>query len=111
MTKLPLPLDAGEPSPGRASSTVAEAAEQLQVCERTVRRAIRRRGAARCPRPRHEARARLVAAATTPRAGSAPTETLEDLLARLRRVPAEAAAAGGCPHRRGTRGAQSAARA
>ena len=42
MTQLPLPFDAGEP--GRASSptflTIAEAAEQLQVCERTVRRAI-----------------------------------------------------------------------
>ena len=41
MTQLPLPFDAGEPDHGpRTFLTIAEAAEQLQVCERTVRRAI-----------------------------------------------------------------------
>lgn len=38
MTQLPLPFD--EPDHGPAFLTIAEAAEQLQVCERTVRRAI-----------------------------------------------------------------------
>ena len=40
MTQLPLPFDAGEPDRGPAFLTIAEAAKQLQVCERTVRRAI-----------------------------------------------------------------------
>jgi excisionase family DNA binding protein len=40
MTQLPLPFDFGEPGQGPAFLTIAEAAEQLQVCERTVRRAI-----------------------------------------------------------------------
>ncbi len=40
MTQLPLPFDFGEPSRGPIFLTIAEAAEQLQVCERTVRRAI-----------------------------------------------------------------------
>ena len=39
MTQLPLPFDFGEPGHGPAFLTIAEAAEQLQVCERTVRRA------------------------------------------------------------------------
>ena len=38
MTQLPLPFDAPDDAP--AFLTIAEAAEQLQVCERTVRRAI-----------------------------------------------------------------------
>ncbi len=40
MTQLPLPFDFGEPGRGPTFLTIAEAAEQLQVCERTVRRAI-----------------------------------------------------------------------
>ncbi len=40
MTQLPLPFDSDDPGRGPTFLTIAEAAEKLQVCERTVRRAI-----------------------------------------------------------------------
>ena len=40
MTQLPLPFDSGDAAEGPTFLTIAEAAAQLQVCERTVRRAI-----------------------------------------------------------------------
>ncbi len=56
MTQLPLPFDFGEPGRGPTFLTIAEAAEQLQVCE-----AHGSPRAARGPRSRNEGRARLLA--------------------------------------------------
>jgi excisionase family DNA binding protein len=53
MTQLPLPLDSGDD----AYLTVAEAAERLRCCERTIRRAIES-GALRAGRIRGGARSR-----------------------------------------------------